>query len=233
MSDMPLIVMPHGGPESRDDQAFDWWSFFYAANGYLVYQPNFRGSDGYGNYFRTAGHGEWGRKMQSDISEGVEKLIADGIVDKSRVCIVGASYGGYAALAGATLTPSLYSCAVSINGVSDLPKMLGSEAKSSLYSSDYWKILIGDRFSDSETLKAISPVDNAENARAPILLMHGKDDVVVPIAQSRRMARALKRNRKPHEFIEMQGEDHWLSRAPTRTEMLRESLRFINENIGH
>jgi dipeptidyl aminopeptidase/acylaminoacyl peptidase len=136
-SSLPLIVLPHGGPEGRDDMSFDWWTFFYASRGYLVYQPNFRGSDGYGFKFRSAGYGEWGRKMQDDITEGVQKLIAQGIVDPNRICIVGASYGGYAALAGATLTPDLYKCAVSVNGVSDLMGMLGGAAISSELAEDY------------------------------------------------------------------------------------------------
>ena len=128
---MPLVVFPHGGPESRDNMAFDWWAGFYAARGYAVYQPNFRGSSGYGFKFRTAGLGQWGRAMQRDITEGVNKLVADGVADGDRICIVGASYGGYAALAGATLTPDLYACAISVNGVTDLLAMLGEESKSS------------------------------------------------------------------------------------------------------
>ena len=189
---MPLIVLPHGGPESRADGSFDYWSFFYAARGYLVYEPNFRGSDGYGYEYRTAGYGEWGRKMQDDITDGVKKLIADGVADPDRICIVGGSYGGYAALAGATLTPDLYACAVSVNGVSDLPEMLGDQSKRSPLSEDYWEVRMGaSRFSPAE-LNAVSPAELAAQAGAPILLIHSKDDVVVPVAQSRMMRDALK-----------------------------------------
>ncbi len=228
----PLIVLPHGGPESRSSHGFDSWSFFYAARGYLVYQPNFRGSDGYGFRFRSAGFGEWGRKMQDDISEGVKKLIVDGVADPNRVCIVGASYGGYAALAGATLTPDLYACAVSVNGVANLPGMLGQEARDSELSEDYWSIRIGDRFRDTKALAAVSPASNAENARAPILLIVSKDDTVVPPFQSIQMRDALKKAGKPHEYVELPGEDHWLSTGAARTEMLRRSIEFIDKHIG-
>ncbi|HEX4861833.1 MAG TPA: prolyl oligopeptidase family serine peptidase, partial [Rhizomicrobium sp.] len=109
---LPTVIFPHGGPDARDEIGFDWWAQFMASRGYAVLQPNFRGSTGYGARFRSAGYGQWGRKMQEDISDGVKKLIADGIADPKRICIVGASYGGYAALAGATFTPDLYACAV-------------------------------------------------------------------------------------------------------------------------
>ncbi len=230
-SNMPLIVLPHGGPASRDNQSFDWWAFFYAARGYAVYQPNFRGSDGYGLAFREAGYGEWGRKMQDDISNGVKKLISDGVVDPSRICIVGASYGGYAALAGATLTPDLYTCAVSVNGVSDLPRMIG-EAAVSRDNAAYWERRIGSRFRNADELAAVSPARLAASAGPPIMLIHGKDDTVVPFYQSEIMRDALAAANKPHVFVELRGEDHWLSSDATRTGMLSQSIEFIDEHIG-
>ena len=228
---MPLIVLPHGGPFARDDQSFDWWSFFYAARGYLVYQPNFRGSTGYGRAFKEAGHGEWGRKMQSDITEGVQKLIADGVVDPERICIVGASYGGYAALAGATLTPELYNCAISVNGISNMMQLLADEGSGDGVD-DYWTQRIGSRFSDLDALRAVSPLYNASRASPPILLIHAEDDTVVPIGQSRRMRNALRDEGKAHEFVVLKGEDHWLSTTAARTEMLRASIDFIDKHIG-
>lgn len=230
---LPLVVLPHGGPEARDDMSFDWWAFFYAARGYAVYQPNFRGSDGYGLEFREAGYGEWGRKMQDDITSGVKQLIADGVADAERVCIVGGSYGGYAALAGATLTPDLYKCAVSVNGVSDLVSMIGEEARQSSLGADYWEKRIGSRFRNEKELKAVSPSENAARASAAIMLIHGKDDIVVPFYQSKIMSNALANAGKIHAFVELDGEDHWLSGGETRTEMLRRSIDFIDQHIGN
>lgn len=117
---LPLIVLPHGGPEGRATPGYDWWSQALASRGYAVLQPNFRGSQGFGEDFIKAGFGEWGRKMQTDLSDGVRDLASQGIVDPKRVCIMGASYGGYAALAGATLDRGTYRCAVSVAGPSDL-----------------------------------------------------------------------------------------------------------------
>ena len=229
---LPAIILPHGGPEARDSQNFDWWASFYAARGYAVYRPNFRGSTGYGWNFRAMGYGEWGRRMQDDITEGVTALIKDGVIDESRLCIVGASYGGYAALAGASLTPDLYQCAVSVNGVSDLVSMLGAEARESQYSVDYWERRIGSRFREKDEIAAVSPAQQVRAIKAPVMIMHGVNDTVVPIAQSIRMRDALASARKPHEYIELADEDHWLSNEATRIEMLRESIRFIDTHIG-
>ncbi|MEM1192035.1 MAG: S9 family peptidase [Pseudomonadota bacterium] len=229
---LPLIVLAHGGPANRDTQAFDWWASFYAANGYAVYQPNFRGSSGYGYDFRTAGRRQWGRLMQDDITNGVRALIKEGAVDPARICIAGASYGGYAALAGATLTPDLYACSISVNGVTDLMAVLGEGARSSEYSLAYWQTQIGDRFKDESAIKAVSPVEQADKVRVPILLIHGKDDTVVPYSQSKRMEGALERAGKTVKLITLNGEDHWLSGAETRQRMLSETLDFVNASIG-
>ena len=116
--------------------------------------------------------------MQDDITFGVKKLIADGVVDPKRICIVGASYGGYAALAGATLTPDLYACAVSVNGVSNLPALIGRSARWSDWAEDYWDVRLGSRFRDKKALEEVSPTENAEKAIAPVLIIHGRDDTV-------------------------------------------------------
>jgi dipeptidyl aminopeptidase/acylaminoacyl peptidase len=228
---LPLVVLVHGGPAARDHLQFDWWGQALAAQGYAVLQPNFRGSTGYGRAFLEAGYGEWGRKMQTDLSDGVRWLAAQGTIDPARVCIVGASYGGYAALAGPTLDRGVYRCAVAVAGVSDLRLMVEHEAQSGVRRDNeavrYWNRFMGAEGPGDRSLDARSPARLAAQADAPILLLHGKDDTVVPIAQSRNMAEALRRAGKPHEFIELNGEDHWLSNASTRRRMLEETVRFL------
>ncbi|GAB4537089.1 MAG: S9 family peptidase [Parvularculaceae bacterium] len=227
---LPLIVLPHGGPSSRDTMAFDWWSQFYAARGYAVLRPNFRGSSGYGEEFLRAGDREWGRKMQDDVSDGVLAAVNAGIADPERVCIVGASYGGYAALAGATLSPELYACAVSFAGISDLILMLIDERDNEA-AFEFWSERIGKQF-ERDHLRSISPRFQVDNIRAPILLIHGRDDSVAPIVQSDVFYRAASDAGKQIDYVKFDSEDHWLSNGATRTRLLEESIKFIDRRIG-
>jgi dipeptidyl aminopeptidase/acylaminoacyl peptidase len=223
---LPAVIFPHGGPEARDAIGFDWWAQFMASRGYAVLQPNFRGSSGYGN-FVDAGDGEWAGKVQDDVTSGVRKLIADGIVDPKRICIVGASYGGYMALAGATFSPDLYACAVSVAGVSDVDALL---YRGTLYESE------GSTYMKKKTggdLAKLSPANFADRVHIPVLLIHGDKDTIVPIRQSEIEANALKRAGKDVQFVTLQGDDHFMEFAPTRTQMLRELERFLASNIGH
>jgi dipeptidyl aminopeptidase/acylaminoacyl peptidase len=225
---LPLVVMPHGGPESRDELAFDWWAQFMASRGYAVLQPQFRGSTGFGEAFRLAGYRQWGGIMQNDVTDGVKALIDQGLVDPRRICIVGASYGGYAALAGAAFTPDLYACAVSVNGISDLPGMLGNAEKRGGEESNavsYWSSHIGA--AHDPAVIANSPFRAAQRVKAPVLLIHGINDTVVPIMQSQLMAKALGEAGKKYTFIQLEGEDHWLSRSDTRIRLLNELDAFL------
>lgn len=232
---LPLVVVVHGGPAARDTFEFDWWSSFLASRGYAVVQPNYRGSSGYGRAWQEAGYRNWGTLMQDDVEDAVQALTGPGKADPTRVCIVGASYGGYAALAGATLKPGRYRCAASLAGVSDLPMMLGNVERSmgdDSIAADWWRMLIGDRETEEARLRAISPAWQAAQARAPILLLHGTNDTVVPVRQSQRMADALRAAGKPVEFIEFKGEDHWLSDGATRVRLLQELERFLAQHLG-
>lgn len=228
---LPLVVMPHGGPIVEGDQAiFDWWAQAFASRGYAVFQPNYRGTLGYGDTFRQAAEGQFGRKMQTDISDGVSALAKDGVIDAHRVCIVGASYGGYAALAGVTLQQGLYRCAVSVAGIGDMRKMLADDAVAAgrdRRALDFWHGLAGAK---SQDLDEISPVRMVAKTDAPVLLIHGENDTVVPIEQSQLMERALRQAGKPVEFVTMPGEDHWLSVAATRQIMLDRAVAFVEKH---
>ncbi len=231
---LPMVVLPHGGPRARDSGPnFDWWSQFIASRGYVVLQPQFRGSTGFGYAHERAGYRQWGQRMQDDVTDGVKDLISQGIVDPGRVCIVGASYGGYAALAGAAFTPELYKCAVSVAGVFDLVEMLRwQEDRYGLESASvkFWREHIG-KPSDLDVI-AFSPSNGASKISASVLLIHGVDDTVVPFRQSEFMANALKSSNKPFELYKLKAEDHWLSRSPSRIEMLEQVERFLKEKIG-
>ena len=235
LTQLPLVVIPHGGPEVYDAAGFDWMAQYFANRGYLVLQPNFRGSAGYGADFVRAGNGEWGGKMQDDITDGVKALIADQLADPNRICIVGASYGGYAALAGGAFTPDLYNCVVAIAPVASLSRMLSDEKRDhgrDHWAINYWEERMADGKADRDFLKAISPVNHASAFQAPVLLIHGRDDTVVPISQSELMQSALKRADKPVEFIKLKGEDHWLSDGDTRLQTLQAVSRFVDAHIG-
>jgi dipeptidyl aminopeptidase/acylaminoacyl peptidase len=230
----PTIVFPHGGPAARDEPGFDWWAQFMASRGYVVIQPQFRGSGGFGYSFEEAGKRQWGKRMQDDVSDALGWAVKEGISDPRRACIVGASYGGYAALAGATMTPDLYKCAVSVAGVSDLPQMMRQQGAGDFglrsTSLNYWRDHIGA--DDPAGMAAASPNRLAANVRAPILLIHGKDDSIVAFEQSQIMADALRTANKPFKLVELVGEDHWLSRSTTRLQMLKEIDAFLLANLG-
>jgi dipeptidyl aminopeptidase/acylaminoacyl peptidase len=227
---LPLVVLPHGGPEAHDVLGFDWMAQAFASRGYAVFQPNFRGSNGYGLDFRNAGFGQWGRKMQTDISDGVAELARRGVIDPKRACIVGASYGGYAALAGVTVQQGLYRCAVSYAGISDLRYLIFSEVGDDENAgSRYLRRFLGAERSE-DAVRSLSPARLADHADAPILLIHGDSDTVVPIGQSREMERVLKQAGKPVEFVQLKGEDHWLSRDATRKAMLAAAVAFVEKH---
>jgi dienelactone hydrolase len=228
---LPLVVLVHGGPQSRDEPGFDWISQAFASRGYAVLQPEFRGSSGFGLEFLKAGYGEWGKKMQTDVSDGVRTLVKQGVVDPTRVCIAGWSYGGYAALAGAVFDPGAYRCALDMAGPSDLRLMLDI-AQDDWGASDnsevrYWDRFMGVKKPNDRNLDDISPARHADKAAIPILIVHGVDDTVVRYEQSRVMAEALKRAGKPYEFVTLKGEDHWGSRSETRLQLLQAWMTFL------
>jgi dienelactone hydrolase len=226
---LPVVMLPHGGPNAHDVAKFYWWAQAFASRGYAVFQPNFRGSTNRDDSFRRAGNGQWGRAMQTDISDGLAALARQGIVDPKRACVVGASYGGYAALAGVTLQRGLYRCAVAVAPVSDLGDMYWTNYRESGGNRTV-KHALQESLGSPSGYAAVSPRRHAAQADAPIMLIHGKDDTVVPFKQSTAMADALKDAGKPHEFVVLREEDHWLSRAETRRQMLEAAVRFVSQH---
>lgn len=231
---LPLVVLSHGGPASSDKPGFDWWSQALASRGYAVLQPQFRGSTGLGVAHLEAGYGQWGRKMQTDLSDGVRHLSSEGTIDAKRVCIVGGSYGGYAALAGVTLDPGVYRCAASLAGVSDLRRMLVWEGQQSdgeaKRTMRYFQRFLGAKSSDDRSIDAYSPITYAAKLKVPVLLIHGKDDTVVSYEQSTVMEKALRAAGGDVELVTLKAEDHWLSHSATRIQMLDAMVTFLEKH---
>ncbi len=232
---LPLVLLVHGGPAARDDPGFDWWAQAIASLGYAVLQPQFRGSSGFGMDLLTAGYGEWGRKMQTDLSDGVRYLANQGIIDPNQVCITGASYGGYAAMAGVTLQSGIYKCAVAVAGVSDLKQMLAEDSDKMGGSRNstlrFWQRFIGAKGMYDPMLDKLSPARHVENLSVPLLLIHGTIDTVVPFNESKTMLNAAKRAGKSVQLVTLTGEDHNLSRSGTRLQMLEAMADFLKVNL--
>ncbi len=231
----PLILMPHGGPEARDNLQFQSWAQAFAARGYMVFQPNFRGSGGFGTKFAALGYGQWGLRMQDDVMDGVQALIDSGKVDPDRICVVGASYGGYVSLYAGAKAPERFKCVVSFAGVSDLVASQKWErtrrgVDSPVYQ--YWLRSIGDPEKEREKLVATSPITYAGGYGPPVLLIHGTEDDIVPIAQSRAMEKALKRAGRSVRLIELEDEGHGGWDSETEASFLAEMIAFVEAAIG-
>jgi dipeptidyl aminopeptidase/acylaminoacyl peptidase len=230
----PAVIMIHGGPTVRDYWGFDEEVQFLASRGYVVFQPQFRGSTGFGRKFETAGYGQWGKAMQDDVTAGVEWLIAQGIADPARICIYGASYGGYAALWGLVKTPDLYKCGISFAGVSDIELMFkdSSDRNSDKIVRQIQRSRIGDIRHNKVEFDAVSPLKHADKITAPVLLMHGKDDERVPIVHSRQMKRALEKYKKTVELVEFDDEGHGLVYVTNKAWFLTKMNAYLEKNIG-
>lgn len=221
-TNLPFIVMPHGGPWGHDELRYDYWAQFLAERGYAVLQPNFRGSTGYGATFEKAGQGQLGFAMQDDITDGVRWAVEEGIADPKRVCIVGGSYGGYAAMWGAAKDPDLYRCAISINGVANLRREVndfGGMMRERLYRGQWQKM--------TPDFAAVSPINAIARIKAPLLLIHGKKDVTVDHAQSARMYAAMTKAGKTVEFVSVPLADHYFTRQADRMTLLTSIETFL------
>ncbi len=221
----PTIVYPHGGPWSRTTDRYWFVTQFLVASGYAVLRPNFRGSDGYGDKFLKAGFREWGEKMQDDVIDGFDHLVEQGIADKEQACIIGGSYGGYAALVAAYKTPDKFKCAVSFAGVADL-----EELKKKWFHYVFGRLTIR-RIQDNEEMRANSPMQNAARIGLPLLLVHGDVDTSVVVEQSRNFVSELEKLGKPHRYIEFRNGDHFFSLQSHRIEYLTALGDFLKTHL--
>ena len=231
---LPLLVMPHGGPWARDYWGYNGTAQFFANRGLAVLQPNFRQSTGYGKKFYAAGRHEWGDKMQDDLTWGVKDLVSKGVVDPKRVAIYGGSYGGYAALAGLAFTPEVYAAGASFVGPSNLFTLLNS-------IPPYWESVrrqfdyfVGDPKSpeDAERMKRQSPLFSVEKMRAPLMVVQGANDPRVKQAESDQIVQAYRKRGQAVEYLVAADEGHGFARPDNRLAAMLALERFLHRHVG-
>lgn len=227
----PMVVSVHGGPfYVRDSWDYDVASQILAQHGYAVLRVNYRGSSGAGRAFIDAGARQWGAAMQDDITDATRWVITQGLADPARICIAGASYGGYAALMGAAREPSLYRCAVGLSGVYDLTRLYSwGEIPRTEVGLTYLRRMVGE---DTASLAAHSPVNLAASITIPVLLAHGTNDDRVPVRHARRMRDALTRAGRPPAYVEYDYEGHGMASVEHRIDFIARLLNFLDQNIG-
>jgi len=223
---LPAIIFPHGGPMARDYAGFDYWAELFANRGYVVFQPNFRGSSGYGYEFEMASIEGWGQAMQDDLQDAAKWLEAQNIINPKKVCIAGASYGGYAALMAAVKHGESFKCAASFAGVTDLALRVRDAKR---FTNK--KVIEKYMGTDTNKLNAASPVNFAKQINIPILLIHGTDDKVVPVKHSREMADGLEDYDKEVRYVEIEDANHHLSVQDHRMQTLEEMVNFFDKHL--
>ena len=223
---LPAIVLPHGGPSARDEWGFDWFAQFYAARGFAVLQPNFRGSAGYGEaWFQENGFRSW-RIAIGDVLDAGRWLVAQGIADPAKVAVVGWSYGGYAALQSAVTDQSVFKAVVAVAPVTDLAELREAHRRWSSFR------LAADFIGEGPHVDEGSPARNAAKIKVPVLLFHGTDDTNVDYAQSQLMDKALAAAGARHELVTFEHLDHHLEDSAARAKMLRRSDEFLRQALG-
>ena len=227
---LPFIVLPHGGPYARDSKRFDYFAQFFATRGYGVLQMNFRGSAGYGKTFKESGRQNW-VVMQDDVEDGTRWLVSEGLADPKRICIVGWSYGGYAALMGAAKNTDLYNCSVSMAGLTDIRDFIRDQKKYR-FGKFAAKNFFGNGLEDKDDVKDNSPVKLADQIRIPLFLAHGTKDQAVHFDQFTRMKSALKKAPTNVTYMEFRGGDHYLSSQKDRQEFLTGLEAFLIKANG-
>lgn len=230
----PTVILIHGGPHARDGWRWDPEVQMLASRGYTVFQPQFRGSGGFGKRYMEAGYGQWGLAMQDDISDGVRWLVEQGHADPSRICIYGASYGGYAAMWGLAKTPELYRCGASYAGVSDLEYMLKdySDVNAQATGRLQRNTMFGTSAARKQSLGDVSPLKNAAAITVPVLVAHGEWDRRVPIAHSKKLVSALKKNDKEVEWMELKEEGHGIYHEKNKELFYQALFKLFDRTIG-
>ncbi|RDS85099.1 S9 family peptidase [Dyella monticola] len=231
MNNLPMVLMPHGGPfEISDTWFYDDYAQFLASRGYLVLQINYRGSGGRGPGFVKAGYGKWGTRIQQDLIDGVKWAEDQHYADPARVCVFGGSFGGYSAMMTVIRAPDMFKCAIGYAGVYDLAMMYN---KGSIKDGDFGKNYLKDAIgTDPAVLDANSPDKLADKITVPVFLIHGEDDERVPLAQVKAMRAALDAAHKPYEWLTKPGEGHGFYNEQNLVEMYNRIQAFLEKNIG-
>ncbi len=224
---LPTVILPHGGPEARDTAAWGYMSQFYASRGYQVLKPNFRGSTGYGQAFRLAGRHQWGGLMQRDVTDATRWLINEKLADPDRICIAGISYGGYAALMGLAQEPDLYRCAISINGVTNLPGLKNHDQ--GYIGGRSWTKTMGLEGEDDDT---VSPHHLVNSITKPVLFVAAKDDERIPFRLTRATHRRFEKRGKDSTYIELDDGGHSIETSEARLKMLLATEAFLQKHQG-
>lgn len=228
-TDLPTVLVVHGGPWTRDGWGLDTEAQWLANRGYLCVHVNFRGSSGYGKNFLNAGDREWGAKMHDDLLDAIDHLVAQGFVDRGRVAIYGGSYGGYAALIGAAFTPDVFKCAISMVGPSNLNTLMES-------FPEYWKPMIAMWHKrvgeDSDFLWSRSPLSRVDDIRIPILIAQGENDPRVKRAESEQIVEAMKERGIDYEYAMYENEGHGLTKPENRLDFYHRADRFLARHLG-
>jgi len=228
---LPMIVHPHGGPNARDFDRFNPQVQFLASRGYAVLQVNFRGSTGYGRRHLLSANKQWGQKMQDDVTDGLQWAIDQGIADKDRVCIYGASYGGYATMAGLTFTPDLYQCGVNYVGVTDLPLLFKTMPDHWAAGREQMMVQIGNPDTEKEFLEQWSPSNHADKIKVPVFMAYGLRDPRVVIEHAFLMEKAMKKNNVEFELMIKKKEGHGFRKEENLFDFQRRLESFLAENL--
>ncbi|MCP1136873.1 prolyl oligopeptidase family serine peptidase [Paenibacillus polysaccharolyticus] len=230
-SNLPLVVLPHGGPWARDSWGYIPDVQFLASRGYAVLQVNFRGSTGYGKKFLEAGNKQWGKAMQDDLTDGVNWLVKEGTVDPKRVAIYGGSYGGYAALAGLAFTPDVYAAGVSYVGPSNIFTLLNSLPPYWESGRNLFYERVGDPEKDKELLTAISPLFHVDQMKAPLFVVQGANDPRVKQAESDQIVEALRKRGVDVPYMLKMNEGHGFANVENQLDLYRAIEKFLNRHL--